>query len=87
MSDRFEDSFRAGPGRGTARNMQSFMPEQIWEIGASGWFYYKESYFTLFTVLPLFCFTHASIAFGSMHSQIKNNSNCRYIHCLLLLIN
>jgi len=22
--------------------MQSFMPEQIWEIGASGWFYYKE---------------------------------------------
>ena len=29
-------------GRGTARNMKSFMPRWIWEIGASGWFYYKE---------------------------------------------
>ena len=29
-------------GRETARNMQSFTPEYIWEIGASGWFYYKE---------------------------------------------
>ena len=29
-------------GRGTARNMQSFMPEQMWEIGGSGWFFYKE---------------------------------------------
>jgi hypothetical protein len=29
-------------GTGTARNMQSFMPEYIWEIGASGWFCYKE---------------------------------------------
>ena len=28
-------------GRGTVRNMESFMPEQIWEIGASGWFNYK----------------------------------------------
>jgi hypothetical protein len=27
---------------GTARNTWSFMPEYIWEIGASGWFYYKE---------------------------------------------
>jgi hypothetical protein len=23
------------------------MPEQIWEIGASGWFYYKEHLFAL----------------------------------------
>jgi hypothetical protein len=31
-------------GRGTARNMQSFMVKKIWEIDASGWFYCKESY-------------------------------------------
>jgi hypothetical protein len=29
-------------GRGTARNMQSFMPKKIWGISASCWFYYKE---------------------------------------------
>jgi len=29
-------------GRVTARNMYSFMPEYILEIGASVWFYYKE---------------------------------------------
>jgi hypothetical protein len=29
-------------GRGTARNMQSFIRGYIWEIAASGWFYYKE---------------------------------------------
>jgi hypothetical protein len=28
--------------RRTVRNMYSFMPKQIWETGASGWFYYKE---------------------------------------------
>ena len=28
--------------RGTVRNVQSFMPKQICEIGASSWFYYKE---------------------------------------------
>jgi hypothetical protein len=28
--------------RRTVRNMQSFMPVQICEIGASSWFYYKE---------------------------------------------
>jgi hypothetical protein len=28
--------------RGTVRNMQSFIPKQIWEISASGWFYYKD---------------------------------------------
>jgi hypothetical protein len=29
-------------GRGTARNIQSFMPKKIWEISASCWFYCKE---------------------------------------------
>jgi len=27
---------------GTVRNMQSCIPRQIWEISASGWFYYKK---------------------------------------------
>jgi hypothetical protein len=28
--------------RVTLRNMWSFMPKEMWEISASGWFYYKE---------------------------------------------
>ena len=29
--------------RGTVRNVQNFIPEQICEISASSWFYYKEN--------------------------------------------
>jgi hypothetical protein len=34
-------------GRGTARNMQSFMPKYICEISACSWFYYKETEISL----------------------------------------